>query len=250
MPQILRVGPQAISRRSFLAMSGAAFAPRTFAWPGHLLARATAEVPTLLDHILLGSSDLEGGMAFFEQQSGVRAVFGGVHPGRGTCNALVSLGERRYLEIIAPDPQQTEVPDAYGLRRLEEPRLVTWAAHPGDIKALAERLSKAGIAAEGPTPGSRKRPDGRLLEWRTLNLQDTAAGLLPFFIEWSANSLHPSADAPKGCTVVRFEALTPEADALAARTKQLDLDLLVGKAPKPQLRAVLAGRKGNFTLTS
>ena len=250
LQQILRPRPRAISRRSFLVLSGGALLPPSLAWAGSPFARASNEVPTLLDHILLGSSDLGSGIAFVEKQSGVRAAFGGVHPGRGTSNALLSLGERRYLEIIAPDPEQSEVPDAYGLRRLEEPRLVAWAAHPGDIKALAERLAKAGIAAEGPTPGSRKRPDGRLLSWKTLNLADTAEGLLPFFIEWSADSLHPSADSPQGCTVTQFEALTPEADALLARLRQLDLDVPVRKAARPQLRAILAGRKGSFTLTS
>lgn len=248
--QVSHRTPRSISRRSFLAMSGAAVATPFLSWTGALSAAAGNEVPTLLDHILLGCNDLDRGIAFVEQRTGVRAAFGGVHPGRGTHNALLSLGARRYLEIIAPDPEQTEVPDAYGLRRLEEPRLVTWAAHPGNIKALADRLAKAGIAAEGPTPGSRKRPDGRLLQWKTLNLENNAGGLLPFFIEWSADSLHPSADSPKGCTLVRCEALTPEVDALAATVKQLDLDLPISKAGKAQLRAVIAGSKGNLTVTS
>ncbi len=40
------------------------------------------EVPPLLDHILLGSSGLDGGIDFVEERTGVRAAFGGVHPGR------------------------------------------------------------------------------------------------------------------------------------------------------------------------
>ena len=99
----------------------------------------------MLDHILLGSNDLNAGIAFVEGRTGVRAAIGGVHPGRGTRNALLSLGERRYLEIIAPDPAQDKVPDFAApllqkLKSLSTPRLVGWADHPGNIEAPASPL--------------------------------------------------------------------------------------------------------------
>src|SRR6266436_7274128 len=186
------------SRRSFLAVAvGALFAPsalRAQNWQKSDVPLVD-QVPPMLDHILLGCNDLQRGIAFVEQHTGVRAAFGGVHPRRGTQNALLSLGTRRYLEIIAPDPQQTssssELPAK--LKKLTEPRLVGWAAHPGDLQVLAADLARAGVAAEGPTPGSRKRPDGSVLHWKTVNLKDDADGLLPFFIEWSTDSSHPSA---------------------------------------------------------
>jgi catechol 2,3-dioxygenase-like lactoylglutathione lyase family enzyme len=204
----------------------------------------------LLDHILLGCHDLDRGIAFVEERTGVRAAFGGVHPGRGTRNALVSLGERRYLEIIAPDPAQPDVADTYGLRRLTEPRLVHWAAHPGDLEAFAKKLREAGVPFKGPTPGSRKRSDGRVLNWKTLNLAEDRDGLLPFFIEWSAGSLHPSADAPKGCSLLRFEALAPDPENLSKMTATLGLDLPVAKADQPQLRAIIPGPHGQFSVAS
>lgn len=253
-----------ILRREFLVAGGAAALGVTFATSaksGTMVTLASlttrhyngftpagSEVPTLLDHILLGCSDLDRGIAFVEERTGVRAAFGGVHPGRGTRNALLSLGERRYLEIIAPDPEQSEVPDAYGLLRLDEPRLVTWAAHPGDIQALAARLAKAGIAAERPTPGSRKRLDGRLLQWKTLNLQETEGGLLPFFIEWSAGSTHPSEDSPKGCQLAQFFAGAPNPEAVRAMVEHLGIDLVVRKSKKPELNAVIVGKKGEFQI--
>jgi catechol 2,3-dioxygenase-like lactoylglutathione lyase family enzyme len=232
-----------ISRRFFLAATASfALAPKFVA--------ASDEVPKMLDHILLGCNDLDRGIDFVEKHTGVRAAFGGVHPGRGTRNALLSLGERHYLEIIAPDPQQPGAPDHYGLLKLTEPRLVGWAAHPGDLNELATRLRNANIPFDGPNPGSRKRPDGRLLQWKTLNLKDDHDGLLPFFIEWSADTIHPSADSPAGCRIVRFEIATPEPEQLSKTVAILDLDVKIAKADKAQLRATIAGSKGELALTS
>jgi len=234
-----------ISRRLFLTLAtGAVIATRQLF--------AAIEVPTLLDHILLGSPDLQAGIDFVEKHTGVGATFGGVHPGRGTQNALLSLGNRRYLEIIAPDPAQPAVknPIASNLHSLAEPRLVGWAAHPGSVTAFAEKLTAVGLKYEGPTPGSRKRPDGQLLKWQIVSLADTASGLLPFFIEWGQDSVHPSVDAPRGCTFLSFAAETPDPEKLAATLKTLNLDLLVKKGEKPRLHAVISGPKGNLEVYS
>lgn len=217
------------------------------------------QVPSMLDHILLGSNDLEAGIAFVEQHTGLRATFGGVHPGRGTQNALLSLsaataqGLGRYLEIIASDPKQSGgiSPLLGKLKQLNEPRLVGWAAHlRNNIAAFAAKLKQDGIAAEGPSPGSRKRPDGKRLEWQTLTLKDDANGLLPFFIQWSPDATHPSSDAPTGCQLLRFELDTPNPAALAVLTAQLRLDAIIVKAATPQLRAVIKGTTGTLTVTS
>ena len=245
-----------IPRRSFVVITGAALVA-----PNSLLGNQRQQsdvpplvdqVPPMLDHILLGCNDLQRGISFVEQHTGVRAAFGGVHPGRGTQNALLSLGTRRYLEIIAPDPQQTSSSSELSteLKKLSEPRLVGWAAHPGDVQVLAADLARAGVAAEGPTPGSRKRPEGSVLHWKTLNLKDDANGLLPFFIEWSADSPHPSADAPSGCQLLRFELLTPDPVALDKRTAQLKLKAPLVKAASSQLHAVISGPKGKLDATS
>ncbi|HKN74743.1 MAG TPA: VOC family protein [Candidatus Acidoferrum sp.] len=227
-----------ISRRFFLAATtGFALTPEFVA--------ASDEVPVMLDHILLGCSDLDRGIDFVEKHTGVRAAFGGVHPGRGTRNALLSLGEKHYLEIIAPDPQQSGAPDHYGLSKLTEPRLVGWAAHPGDLSQFATRLRNAGLAFDGPTPGSRKRPDGRLLQWKTLNLKEDREGMLPFFIEWSVDTVHPSADAPLGCNIFGFGLVAPDNSELANLCKLLELDVSVIHGAPSEFFANIFGSPGH-----
>ena len=244
-----------LTRRCFLVAGGSALAAFS------LRAQGQAPVPAILDHILLGCRELDEGIVFVEARTGVRAAFGGVHPGRGTQNALLCLGEHQYLEIIAPDPgQQTSGvspranQSAPGLRiqleSLTAPRLVGWAAHPADLTAFAKKLREAAVVFTGPTPGSRKRPDGRLLQWQTLNLENDESRLLPFFIEWSMDSPHPASEAPKGCRVARFELVTPDPGSLKKTLALLSLNVNITKGEKPQIRATFSGPKGAFDLTS
>jgi hypothetical protein len=237
-----------ISRRTFIVLtSGSLFIPQL-----SLFAEGT---PTLLDHILLGCNDLDTGIAFVEQHTGSRPAFGGVHPGRGTRNALLSLGERRYLEVIAPDPKQ-ESGESYAARQLamikelRAPRLIGWAAHPGDVEALATKLREAGIATQGPTPGSRARPDGRVLKWKSLTLTNDRDGTLPFFIEWSTDSTHPSVDAPAGCRLERFVVADPDPIGLTKMFERLGIDTPVEHGGRSELRARIAGPKASLEITS
>jgi hypothetical protein len=203
----------------------------------------------LLDHILLGCTDLDAGIDYVYQRTGVRAAPGGVHPGAGTKNALLSLGTSRYWEIIAPDPLQPASTDPRSLASLKGPALVGWAIHRHDLDEFAARLRHAGIECAGPNPGSRSRPDGTTLRWKSLTLMDDR-GVLPFFIEWDPRSLHPSADAPPGCRLSDLRIDAPDPGALQALAAKLELDVQIRRSNELRLAATIVGSKGPVPLLS
>jgi Glyoxalase-like domain len=233
-----------ISRRVFNLAAGSLMAAPHWAWP------APGKVPDSLDHVILGCNDLDAGVDYVYQRTGIRAAPGGVHPGAGTRNALLSLGTLRYLEIIAPDPLQSASTDPRHVASLKNPALVGWAAHRGDLNGFASALQSAGVECLGPKPGSRARPNGTTLTWKSLTLKDDSNGILPFFIEWGANSLHPSVDAPAGCRLTDLSITTPNPAELQALLAKLQLDVQIRKSHELRLAATIVGPKGSMTLLS
>ena len=232
------------SRRVFnLAAASLMAAPR-LAWP------ASGKVPKSLDHIILGCNDLDAGVEYVYQRTGVRAAAGGVHPGAGTKNALLSLGTLRYMEIIAPDPMQPASTDPRRVASLKNPALVGWAIHQHDVKKFAAVLQADGVDCVGPKPGSRARPDGTTLRWASLTLEDDKDGVLPFFIEWDSNSLHPSVNAPAGCRLTDLWITTPDPAGLKALSAKLQLGVQIRQSNELRLAATILGPKGSLSLLS
>jgi hypothetical protein len=237
-------------RRQFLQLSNAAVFASLLAGKSSGEPMELREAKDAVDHLVLGTSDLQRGIEWFEQKTGVRATVGGRHPNRGTQNALVSLGGRQYLEIMAPDPQQAGHERAAGLLKLAVSRFVLWASATTEVDAVAREAKAAGLAMMGPLDGSRLRPDGKLLKWRSLNVaRDADKGLLyfnvlPFFIQWGKDSLHPSQDSPAGCRLLSLKFAHPEAAAIAAAMKSLGINAKVGNASAPAIKATLQTPKG------
>lgn len=207
-----------------------------------------------VDHLVLGVSDLQTGIEWVEKLTGVRAMVGGKHPNRGTQNALLSFGNRQYLEIMAPDPDQAGHPRAADLLKLTTPRLVLWASATSEIDALAQQAKAGKQSVMGPMDGARQRPDGKLLKWRTLNVVRDADkdmvyfNIVPFFIQWDKDSLHPSVDAPGGCKLLSLEFEHPEAEKIAEMMKSLGIEAKISKANSPAIKASLKTPKGNVVL--
>jgi hypothetical protein len=198
-----------------------------------------------VDHLILGINDLQRGIEELERLTGVRAVYGGAHPGRGTHNALISLGGAQYLEILAPNPDDPgSTPWIGELGSLASLTPVGWAARSDDLAALQRRLKSGGVETGEIRPGARNQPDGTRLAWKTLGLSEPSSPLLPFFIEWDPAGAHPSGTSPQGCRLTGFALHDPAPEALRRPLRAAGLGVEVLLAEKSGFRISLACPKG------
>lgn len=205
----------------------------------------------VLDHLMWGAPSLDAGIAEAERLFGVRPAEGGSHPGLGTRNALLSLGEAVYLEIIAPDPHQ-DLEGNFGgrLSQLEAPGLITWAASSPDLRGLASEAVAAGLSVRGPVPTKRAAPDGSMLHWELLFPGGHDHGtLVPFFIDWLATP-HPATTNPRGGTLAALRILSPAADDLNRLFSALHIGLTAESAAAPGLEARIETDGGPVILTA
>ncbi|MDE0023255.1 MAG: VOC family protein [Spirochaetaceae bacterium] len=215
-----------------------------------------------VDHLVYGVPELSAGVARIAELLGVTPAPGGSHEGRGSHNALLSLGGDAYLEIIAPDPAQPRPPRPrpFGLDSLAEPRLVTFAVHadctggaePAGAEGRLERW-RAHAAARGYDPGpvaagSRRRSDGSLLRWHLCQRQELPFdGAVPFLIDWrGADS--PAASTPRGCRLLDLEVCSPEPEPVGCALRALGVAVRVRHGDRPGLRATLATPRGTVEL--
>ena len=213
------------------------------------LVAGAAQAATVVDHIQVAASDLAAGSRAVADLTGVTPKVGGVHPGRGTANALMSLGPRTYLEVITPAPgQPATTPMAQELAGVKGVGVRTFAVAASDLDAVAAAARKAGLDVEGPAPGSRQTPEGQLLRWRALNLTSADFGLfIPFFIDWG-DTVHPATTSPAGVRFTRLRVIHPKAAELRRIYAALGLDIEVSPGAEPQMILEIAGPKGEATI--
>jgi len=203
-----------------------------------------------IDHIIYAVPELSAGIAAIEELLGVRAAIGGKHVGLGTHNALLALGAKTYLEIIAPDPDQDEYrqPMIFGLDDLTRPHLVTWVARASDLDAIAAKDLGQGKKFGEVLSGSRKTPEGATLTWRfTDPFTVIADGIVPFLIDWG-ESPHPARTAPAGANLVQLRAEHPNPDYVRQLLDTLKLDFPVTWGVQPALVAEIDCPKGRVEL--
>ena len=209
------------------------------------------------DHIVYFVPDLDKAYDMFETNWGVRPKFGGQHVGRGSHNALLSLGNGSYIEIIAPDPTQPTPPNArsFGMDSLSEAKLVTWAVGTTHIEASVSQAQSAGYDPGAILPSSRLRSDGVLMQCKLTRSPEAAAGttpkgdwLIPFLIDWG-NTPHPSNNNPTGCTLLEVKATHPNPESIRKMLAAIQVECAVEKGDKAQLIAIVDTPNGRMVLS-
>jgi hypothetical protein len=166
---------------------------------------------TELDHLVVTAPDLRSGIEWVEHRLECRMQPGGRHPRMGTHNALVRIGPRSYLEVIAIDPDAAPIqrPRWFDLDSLHSgaaPRLATWVLRTNGIRDVAEKLSGRAGPVEAMTRGT--------LSWQITIPVDGKlpfSGLLPAIIQWDSEP-HPATLLPESpVSLVQLIGFCPEA---------------------------------------
>jgi Glyoxalase-like domain len=145
-----------------------------------------------IDHVIHAVDDLDEAGAVMFDREGLASVPGGRHPGWGTANRIVPLGES-YLELITvvdvDEAEQSEFGRAVRRALTEDRPLVGWVVATDDIDAVAKRLD---LEVEEK---SRETSDGSTLSWRLAGVERALkTGALPCFVQWDVPpEQHPGA---------------------------------------------------------
>ena len=134
---------------------------------------------TGIDHIVIVVSDLQAAVRDYEQL-GFTVVPGGRHP-IGTYNALISLEDGAYIELIAfyePNPNHR-----WWAPLQKGGGLVDFCMQTDDLTSDTARLRSAGVNIDDPQPLTRTRPDGYRLNWVLSIPREGHRAVAPFLIQ-------------------------------------------------------------------
>jgi len=205
------------------------------------------------DHLVVVAQDLRQGSDWVEERLGVRPQLGGKHVAMGTHNALLSLGPRFYLEVIAVDPDGAKPPRARWFdmdeprmraAMAEGPHLAHWVARTADIDAAAARLPDLGV------PTVMARGD---MTWRITIPDDghrPGRGLVPTLIQWPGPQHPTDRMADSGCRLVAIAGEHPEPALVRAELATLGLSetMKVTYGKSPRIAAMIRTARGVATL--
>jgi glyoxalase-like protein len=136
-----------------------------------------------LDHVSICGSNLDALRQDFTDV-GLTADLGGPHGNGITQMASIGFDDGTYIELIAPIKPGVTAGSDWSKFMSEDAVTCAWAVGTNVLLQEVDRLKKAGVAIKGPDSGSRKRPDGMSIEWKTADVgSGTPGSTLPFVIE-------------------------------------------------------------------
>lgn len=167
-----------------------------------------------LDHLVVAARALEEGVAWVEARLGVAMGAGGKHALMSTHNRVLNLGGRRFLEVIAVDPEAPppgrprwfSLDEAPMIERLAKgPALIHWVARTDAIERAMGAIPIADAEILNLARGTYR---WRMAVPRSGRLAQ--AGTVPTMIQW--DGAHPCDAAPdSGCRLERLVLDHPEA---------------------------------------
>jgi Glyoxalase-like domain len=196
-----------------------------------------------LDHVIYATDDLDAEAERWRRASGLASVEGGRHARWGTANRIVPLGED-YVEIAAVVDAEQARGNVFGRAILERTgRWLGVVVATDELDAVASRL---GLDVG---QGSRVRPDGTELRWRSAGFDDPRREWwMPFFIEWNVPpELHPGrADVHHGRAVrgIASVEIAGDGERLRSWTGEADLPFVVVDGPGEIRGVTLAADDG------
>ena len=176
---------------------------------------------------------MEAAIVKFTTLLGVEPVIGGRHLKWGSWNALFSLDNGTYFELLADDPNScySSIKHEGFLKDLARHKpngegIITYMYRPPqkyskklkDFKSIV--YERAEYDAGSIFGGERALNDGQLLKWDLLcplkenEIYDESKGVIGICIDWKFYNfrIHPSYTTPSGCTLLSFTCTHPNSE--------------------------------------
>lgn len=204
-----------------------------------------------IDHIVYGAPDLAEAVAHFKSTYGIEATIGGKHEDHGTHNAVFNLGRQCYFEIIAKDhSNRRSKSDVWmGLDHLKKPKVTRWAVKSIDMHSEQAIVKSYNSDMGELRKGTRTKMDGSIMKWDLLMpLSTPEVELIPFFIDWSKGTSHPTLDLPSIAALQKVELFHPQPQRFTSVLNKLDIDIEIKQALQEQIKVTILGPKGVFTI--
>jgi hypothetical protein len=139
-----------------------------------------------IDHATVAGMHLDEMRQALTAATGMPTEYGGPHSNHATEMALVSFPDGSYLELMGiqakPDPAAVARHEWYSCL-VSKSAPCAFALRVNDMVREVVALKSAGIEVSEPVTAGRTRPDGKKLEWQTVNIGHGVRGQsFPFLI--------------------------------------------------------------------